>query len=128
VANQQVLCIQLSEGMAELRVPVRLSEADLEKLRNLHKVLELFSSVTPVPEAAPAAQAAAVVRVTLLECGRSKIETVKLVRQWFGANLAEAKHQVENVPVELGCVAADKEPRLRDAFFHIGALIDTVVG
>lgn len=126
MANQQVCCIQLSEGMAELRVPERLSEADLEKLR---KVLELFASPTPRPGLADCAdQPATTVRVTLLECGKSKIETIKLVRQWFGANLAEAKHQVENVPVELGCVAADKEPRLRDAFFHIGALIDTVVG
>ena len=50
--------------------------------------------------------------ITLLDCGPNKVKVIKLVREYRGLRLVEAKHLVENLPQVVACVSGS---RLQDA-------------
>lgn len=68
-------------------------------------------------------EATATFQVILQETGDQKIQAIKLIREYTGLNLAEAKNTADQTPSELGSYSNDKAQLIKSRFEEIGAVV-----
>jgi large subunit ribosomal protein L7/L12 len=107
----------------------------LELSKFVKALEEKFGVTAAMPAAAPAAGAAATApaaaaekseyKVTLKDAGSDKIKVIKLVKQYSGLGLSEAKAAVEGAPsVILAAAPKDKANEIKQKLEEVGAKIE----
>lgn len=121
--NLQILRVKLSSGFAEMTLPVQMSQTDVTKLHSLLDLLVFGSEQSVAVQ--PAKQPCELVAVWVTKYGPRKLEAIKLVREYTGCGLAEAKVFVESLPRLLGAgFVVEAAHNVQLAFEAIGATVE----